>query len=602
MQITQQFKGHILSEVKSKYVPGMWIFFDSETHTVTKDSIDSEYFTLGWTCYWDRWSSHYPGFYEWKFWDNEEKVCKYFHELAKREKQVVLVGHNIFFDLQACGFFQYFTDWKWKLEFIYDKGLTYILRCKRSGKTLTILSTTNWFDCSLKKLGGIIGLEKGEVDFKTVTQEELKEYCRRDVEILVLAMRYYITFIRRHRLGKFSLTKSSQSVTAYRHRFMNHKIVLHKNSEVTQLERGAYMGGRVECFRLGEQEGSGFYSLDVNSMYSFVMKVMKYPWELVEYDQHMDICRYVDILQSHCVIAEVLVDTPEPAFAVKVKGKTIFPVGQFPCFLCTTGMQYALYKGYIKKIIRVAIYRKADLFSEYVDYFYQVRGNYKKSNNDVMDLLCKYFQTSLYGKFGEKKVVRDEYDEYTGRKYWKDEVINIDTGEVTIMTKLMNKFIVQYSEEEGENAFPAIAAHITENARFVLWEIMQGLGQGKVLYCDTDSIKICKQDINRVTWPMNESDLGALKIEDESEKLYIGGAKNYRTEKHRKIKGIPERAIEIAPDVFQFVTFRRQDAHLREGQITGAQTATMQRILKITYDKGIVHKNGSVTPFRLSLP
>ena len=271
MGITQQFNKRILKEVKSKYIPGMWIFFDSETHPEAKGFIDSQYFTLGWTCYWNRWSNHYPGFYEWKFWDNEEKVCRYFHDLARREKQVLLVGHNIFFDLQACGFFQYFTQWKWKLDFIYDKGLTYILRCKRSGKTLTILSTTNWFDQSLEKLGEVIGLEKGKVNFETATIEELKIYCRRDVEILVHAMRYYITFLRQHNLGKFSLTKASQAANAFRHAFMDHKIVLHKAPDVTMLERDAYMGGRVECFRLGKQDGGPFVSLDINSMYSFVM-------------------------------------------------------------------------------------------------------------------------------------------------------------------------------------------------------------------------------------------------------------------------------------------------------------------------------------------
>ncbi|GAI35762.1 unnamed protein product, partial [marine sediment metagenome] len=104
----------------------------------------------------------------------------------------------------------------------------------------------------------------------------------------------------------------------------------------------------------------------------------------------------------------------------------------------------------------------------------------------------------------EKKVIRDEYDEYTGREYWREEVVNIDTGEMTIMTKLMNKFIVQYSEGEGENALPAIAAHITENARFVLWEVMREIGLGRVLYCDTDSVKIRKSDMDRVQWPLDE--------------------------------------------------------------------------------------------------
>ncbi|GAI10757.1 unnamed protein product, partial [marine sediment metagenome] len=201
-----------------------------------------------------------------------------------------------------------------------------------------------------------------------------------------------------------------------------------------------------------------------------------------------------------------------------------------------------------------------------------------------------------------KGVIREEYDEETGREYWKEEVINLDTGERTIMIKLMNKLIVQYNESEGENAFPAIAAHVTENARFVLWEIINGIGRYRVLYCDTDSVKIEESYMYRVGWPMHETDLGALKIEERSEQLYLGGAKNYRTENHRHIKGIPESAIEISPNVFQYTKFKSQDVHLRQGQIHGVQVAEQQRIVSFAYNKGIVHDDGRVTPFRLSLP
>jgi len=378
--------------------------------------------------------------------------------------------------------------------------------------------------------------------------------------------------------------------------------LLHEKQEATFLEREAYMGGRVECFRVGEQEGGPFLLLDVNSMYPFVMKIMEYPWELVEYNQHFEIERYEDILESHCVIAEVEIDTPEPAFAVRSFGKTIYPVGQFVCFLCTTGLEYALKRGYIKKIRNTAIYRKANLFSEYVDYFHAVKLDYAERGNEVMKVFCKYMENSLYGKFGQKKVIRDVYEEYTGREYWREDVINIDTGETTIMTKLMNQLTVQYFEGEGDDAFPAIAAHVGENARFLLWEIMREVGFGRVLYCDTDSIIIHESDLERVKWTVHATDLGALKVQEKSDRLYIGGAKNYRTDKHRKIKGIPGSAVEVSPGVFTFPVFRGQDTHLRQGQIQGVQSGQITRRLMHTYDKGVVHEDGRVTPFRFSLP
>jgi len=305
---------------------------------------------------------------------------------------------------------------------------------------------------------------------------------------------------------------------------------------------------------------------------------------------------YKDILKKYAVIARVVIKTPEEAFAVKYNKKTVFPIGKFECNLCTRGFQYAFERGYIKQIKEVAIYRKANLFSQFVTYFYRLRHKYGSDNNKVMELLCKYILNSLYGKFGAKGIVRDEYDEFTGRDYFKEEVLNIDTGIYTIIIKLMNKLIFMRPDVESDNSFPGLAAHITEDARMVLWDLITNIGRDKVLYCDTDSVKIRACHLKHVKWPMDDIELGSLKVEAESKKLYIGGSKNYRTENSRTIKGIPKRAKEIAPGVFEFETFGRQNIHLRAGQLSGVQMfKTTRRIDKI-YDKGIVHDNGEVTP------
>ncbi|GAJ00164.1 unnamed protein product, partial [marine sediment metagenome] len=81
--------------------------------------------------------------------------------------------------------------------------------------------------------------------------------------------------------------------------------------------------------------------------------------------------------------------------------------------------------------------------------------------------------------------------------------------------------------------------------------------------------------------------------------LYIEGCKNYRTENKRCIKGIPAKAIEISPGVFEYSQFKRQTAHLRSGQIAGVQINTVTRELKANYDKGVVMDNGRVIPFHL---
>ena len=594
----QQFKQRTLRPVKSNRIPSNFLFMDTETKAFSDHKGESQRFHLGWTCLWQRTGEGEKDRYAWRYFSNEARLNKYISLTAQQLGEIMLVGHNIFFDLQASGFFDYFTRWGWQLDFYYDKGLTYIIRCNLKGSKLTVVSSTNWFDQGLRELGEKLGLEKGKVDFDTVTSRELKAYCRRDVEILIRAMQYYIDFVITNNLGRLCLTKASQAFTAYRHSFMTHRIYLHSDQRVIDLERAAYLGGRVEAFFIGEVSGGPFASMDVNSMYPYVMKKFEYPFKLVEYQEHDSLHRYYDVLKSHAVIAEIEVDTPEPAFAVRYHGKTIFPVGRFTCFVCSQGLEYALKRNYVIRIVRSAIYQRADLFTGYVDYIYSLRKKYSAEGNKIMELLCKYMGNGLYGKFGQKEIVSDIMDTVTGRRYFREEIIDMVNGGVVIQTYLMNKLIIQYSLGEGKNSFVGLAAHITENARFVLWDIMKQTGRNRILYCDTDSVKVREKDVKYIPTAINPDILGAMKCEQESNRLIIGGAKNYRTETSRHIKGIPQEAKEIYPGVFEYPAFHRQVSHLRDGQITGSRVEKTVRCLKTRYDKGGVLDDGRVIPFR----
>lgn len=600
--IIQDFPMHKLHVVKGSIIQDRWLYFDTETKTVINEGIKCEMFYIGWTCLREPFCKRFGDFAEWRFWRNELKLNQYLEKMALEKKALYLCGHNIFFDLQACGFFDYFTRWGWVLDFVYDKGLTYILRCKKGKNVLTIVSITNYFDQSLKSLGKLVKLKKLDVDFKDVLFRDLKIYCKRDVEILIKAMKYYTNFLIKHHLGRLGLTKSSQAFIAYRHRFMYNQIFIHTEKEVTALERKAYIGGRVECFRIGKQYGGPFVSLDFNSAYSFVMANNEYPYKLVEYNQQFDIERYKQILKTFAVVAKIEVETPESAYAVHYDNKIVFPIGNFECYVCSTGLQYAIDNKHVKKIIEVAIYRKTDLFSKYVNYFINLKIEYAEANNLIINKLCKYMLNSLYGKFGQKGIVRTEFETFTDRDYSKEVVWDAVKKEYVIILKLMNKIIYMYHDNEGDNSFPGLAAHITENTRFLLWNIIKQLGKNKVLYCDTDSVKIRSSDLKYLNWNMHETELGALKIEETSNDLFIGGCKHYRTEKKRKIKGIPLKAKEIAPGVFEFDTFGRQNIHMKKGFVHGVIVGKTTRELKADYNKGIISEEGIVTPFTFSLP
>lgn len=588
----------LLAPLKGSAVPRTWLLFDTETHEDRQGEVSYHHFHVGWACLWRRATDKQKERTVWTWFLSAAGLNGYIQETALRYKRIHVAAHNIFFDMQASGTFTFLSGQGWKMDFYYDRGLTYILKCSLGDASITFLSTTNWFDQSLKSLGKLIGLEKKDIDFEKHTADDLKAYCLRDVEIILAALRYFIHFIQDNDLGSLALTKASQAFTAYRHRFLPERVFLHDLGDVHALERAAYMGGRTECFYIGEAKGGPFVSLDVNSMYPFVMKRHKYPTQLLHVATAPTLKWIREVITSYGVVAEVELSTPQPVYAVRHKNKTVFPVGCFTTALCTEGLRYALDHGHVRRINTAAIYLMRDLFTSYVNEIHKIRRSYHAEDNTVMETFSKYMLNALYGKFAQLEIVNEKEFITDPNEYSREVIFNPVTGHNVIVTRMMHMEITQRTGGEGKNSSVAIAAHITENARLVLWEIINQLGYDRVLYCDTDSVKIRKKDMKYVTWPMGPTRLGSLKVEAESKQLVIEGAKNYRTEHGRRIKGIPSAAKELAPGVFSYRWFAGQITHLKKGIPAGTRVQEVTRTLSATYDKGIIHPSGKVTPLR----
>lgn len=508
-----------------------------------------------------------------------------------------LFAHNAFFDLQASGFFEYFTRAGWELQFVYEAGLTFILVIRKDQKTIKVVSTTNYFECSLKRLGAMVDLEKLEVDFQSTSNRHLSDYCRRDVEIIRLAMESYFSFIRRHDLGAFSMTIPSQAMRAFRHRFMNSRILIHKQEQVQRLERDSYFGGRTECFQIGQIEGGPFATLDVNSMYPAVMASESVPIELVDFLDHPDLNWLKDALGEHCVVARCLLETDQPIYPVHHNKRICFPVGRFETVLSTPAIREAVKRGHLISLGEAAAYRKAVLFHSYVRDLYKLRMTYKAQGQDVWVYLCKIMLNGLYGKWAQRKPVIEEEVVNDPGGYYRQEILDLVTGKTFVEYQLMNRRITIQGDEEGANSLTAIAAHITEAARLVMWKLIETVGMDHVLYCDTDSLKLRERHVSSLTHLLHPTRLGALKVEKVSEALTIWGLKAYIEDGVRTIKGIPKHAVPDGDHTYTYHHFLKMATHMRQRVMNGVISGTMRKQLKLEYQKGTVLKSGRVIPF-----
>ena len=577
--------------------PSHVMYIDVETKKRTEGRDEYHRLKLGWTCY-QRYNKGEPLYEaEWRRWFDTESLCRYIDGRVKEGTSLYLFGHNVYFDLQSSDFMYFFPLWGYTCDFVYDEGLTYILVIRKGKKTIRAVSSTNYYDFALDKLAVMLGMDKGKIDFDTVSEEELSDYCKNDVLILKTAMEKYYEFIRENEMGKFSLTKASQAMSCYRHRFMEKKLHVHQSEEVVKLERLAYFGGRTECFRLGVQPVQPYVSLDINSMYPFIMRNFKLPTKLVDYQENPLSAEVHTLLKNYSVIAEVMLSTEEPAYAVRGNQKILFPVGEFKTFLCTGGLQYAFDHGHVKEVLRASIYKNDYIFSGYVDHFYEQKASYRADGNLVMESLCKKFLNCLYGKFGERRWVEARSIEKDGLRYYRIDCYDQTTGDHWIEYKLFNTYFKKLYQVEGPRSIVSIPAHITEYARLLLWKIIDGIGRENVYYCDTDSIIIRADDLGRVDYPLDDAELGCLGTKETFETLELYGCKHYTMGGVVKIKGVPKTARKLDEYRYGYYEFMGQSSHMEQKLDRVYKLKWTEKDVTPSYDKGIVNFDGTISPF-----
>ena len=601
---------HWLSENKRVRVYKRYLFVDTETEGQEIDEWRTKHvFKLACSIYVEiRRQEDILGqnyYTEEKIHLSPSEFFDYLEEKLWNNSPLVIVAHNWRFDFLVLNSYEELERRGFSCRnFVCESSVFYAV-FEKGKKRVVFYDSTNIFRTSLKNVGEIIGQQKMVLPGADQGLEKLIEYCMNDVRILATAFLAYVRFLYENNLGDMKYTIASQAFTAFRHRFMQNAIHIHNSTRALALERLAYFGGRNECFFIGAVK-ERVYKLDVNSMFPWAMREYEYPYQFITYLRNIDTAYLRKLLSEYCVIAHVLLKTPERAFPKRLNGKLVFPVGYFDTFLCTPELVYGLDKGYIKKVYAAAVYRRARIFRDYVDFFYTKRLEYREKGNHAFAAISKLFMNSLYGKFGqrgEKWIEVGETADPTPVFEWYE--IDAETGESRRMRAMFGKIYKHTKEDESYNSFPAIAAHVTSYARMRLWNLINVAGERNVFYCDTDSLFVNEEGYRRLRYAqeVDDKELGKLKLEGTYGFAVIRGCKDYVLEgDEERIKGIRKNAERIDDNTFLQEQFRNPVFCIRNGVFDGVLVDKLVKTLKRKYDKGIVTSSGYVFPFRLSLP
>jgi len=650
---------HILETSSKTKLPKRVIYYDSESQVNTEISDDEIRKSL------ERKEGH-PEIEEPRKEHSLYLICATFRDEKRREKrryigedagasfwtdvhmftlttnELLLIAHNAKYDVQVTGGVYYLVKLGYQCTHVSDNNPFIVCFEKKeqtkSGKEIKrkirLISSTNYYQASLKQLGKTFGLPKLEfayhVDPRTdpALMEEAITYCERDVEILETAIEHFFSFVKREKLGKLSYTAAGQSLQAFRARFMQHEIYIHDDAKALAVERRAYAGGRNEVFLAGRTIDRPIFYVDINSMYPHVMHDNFFPTRLIHFWKTADLSVVEQMIKNgRLVCCDCRVRTDKPVFHKKMK-KLIFPIKQFTTTLSTPEILFGIQRGYIEEVWNVCIYEGEKIFSNYVDHFYKARLEARTNGDDVLAYFYKIFMNSLYGKFGQKNIVMERVGD-AADPYEIGIQVAIEDGQLKYYKIFGGGIFVEKHDEddlEAYNSFPAIAAHVTAYARMLLLYYIEIAGWEHVYYCDTDSLFV-DADGYQSLFAENALDnkkLGKLKLEEIIDggitfygckdyeyykSKFVGndpvtGESNYKRERVWKIKGVSKGARPLGADAdgklqFAITQWGGFTERLKQKDFLHYYNTIRIKKLRREYDKGIVSESGRVIPFEI---
>lgn len=369
-----------------------------------------------------------------------------------------------------------------------------------------------------------IDLDKLEKEKRQKYKQEIINYCLRDCDVLMSAVQSFYKMA-----GRRALTIASVASEKLRELYPD---LPKLNKSHYEEFKPFYFGGRVGVLK-GVGEFSGNFKLyDVNSMYPAVMRNFNHPWG-----------------NSYSLLPFSLENIPEHGagffegaayitgcFPIRDDlGNTPYPTGYFTNIKVTIAeLIVALKHNLVEKIHgRLIIPNNYTNFAKFVDFFYEARQAAKKLKNHGEELFYKLILNSAYGRFCMSPdgryafYITGEEDKIEFKKSDDGNKIKLNDDaqlyDVEFIDTINERYILKREVDRPWTFYEDIAtgASITGAARAMLLDAM--CQAQDPMYCDTDSL-LCESLPQEL---LDNSRLGAWKLECEGDRIFIGGKKMY---------------------------------------------------------------------------
>ena len=198
--------GHYIKDNRGTTRPQAHLFFDIESELIQISPTETEHvFKMGWTCHWRRRGGANPDTIKYEYMDTPGDLVRIINSHVCPKSPLLVIAHNVAYDAGVMGLFALLNADGWTMTSFYAANMSVIIVFTKAGKKIKIMDNGNYFKTALAKLGDTLDLPKLTIDFDSSGIEELSIYCKRDVEIMLVAWQRYYDFLDLHDFGMWGI-------------------------------------------------------------------------------------------------------------------------------------------------------------------------------------------------------------------------------------------------------------------------------------------------------------------------------------------------------------------------------------------------------------
>jgi DNA polymerase type B, organellar and viral len=541
---------HNIKPNEQTRIPQRHIFVDTEAHREWRNGVDTQEWRCGVAIFARRGRD---GKYATNSSDylSVEDLWRDVSDFTSSDGRTVLWTHNLGYDIRIANVFQILPSLGWTLtgHNIASRG-TWI-EWRRNGATLILCDSFSIFPTSMERVGTWFRMGKPDLPVESDEMGVWLDRCRADCGILATAVIRYLEWLREGDMGNWQLTGNAQAWAAYRHKFMTHKLTVHSEREVLEKERRALWAGRCEAYWHGEYKGGYVYEYDFKNAYPRIAKEYPVPVKYVGVIENGPQIWHAMEAPDTAMLVECEVETSVPVLPTEDDGRILWPVGRFRTVVWDVEVRAAVAAGATVTPVRGWAYRVAPALKAWGEWILEQIGEENGSCDEWLKAILKHWSRSLIGRMA-MSYQKWEYDgdmpfESVHAGVMKD----AESGEVTDYIQIGRGVWVNAGKEEWQHSMPMITGYIQSVARVQLWDVMQLMPKGSVLYADTDSIFVTEIDREEAERVIRSIPGCSMRLKRVWNGIAIYGPRQIITGTEVRIAGIPKRAERIGRSEFK---------------------------------------------------